>query len=82
MSRFYELDFMTCVFHDSGFATSTLLAQTDHGFLHLAKLESEVVQLKEEINVKSEELDVRLRCYNEFQMATARNAERDLRYLL
>ena len=39
-----------------------------------------MVQLKEEINVKSEELDVRLRCYNEFQMATARNAERDLRY--
>ena len=53
----------------------------DHGLQHLAKLESEVVQLKEEINVKSEELDVRLRCYNEFQMATARNAERDLRYL-
>ena len=29
--------------------------------------------------MKSEELDVRLRCYNEFQMASARNAERDSR---
>ena len=37
------------------------------------------IRLKEEINVKSEELDVRLRCYNEFQMASARNAERDSR---
>ena len=36
----------------------------------LAKLESDVQGLKEEINLKSEELDVRLRCFHEFQMAS------------
>ena len=33
-------------------------------------MESEVQSLKEVVNMKSEELDVRLRCLHEFQMST------------
>jgi hypothetical protein len=36
----------------------------------LERMESEVQSLKEEVNAKSEELDVRLRCLHEFQMST------------
>ena len=33
-------------------------------------MEMEVQSLKEEVNAKSEELDIRLRCLHEFQMST------------
>ena len=33
-------------------------------------MESEIQSLKEEVNTKSEELDVRLRCLHEFQMSS------------
>ena len=36
----------------------------------LERMESEVQSLKEVVNMKSEELDVRLRCLHEFQMST------------
>ena len=34
----------------------------------LERLEKEVLDVKEEINTKSEELDIRQRCLQEFQM--------------
>ena len=36
--------------------------------VQLDRLEKEVLKLKEEINTKSEELDIRQRCLKEFQM--------------
>jgi hypothetical protein len=33
-------------------------------------MEMDVQSLKEEVNAKSEELDIRLRCLHEFQMST------------
>ncbi len=36
----------------------------------LERMEMDVQSLKEEVNAKSEELDIRLRCLHEFQMST------------
>ena len=36
----------------------------------LERMEMDVQSMKEEVNAKSEELDIRLRCLHEFQMST------------
>ena len=41
---------------------------SDHKQHTLDRLEKEVIKLKEDTNAKSEELDIRQRCLNEFQM--------------
>ena len=41
---------------------------SDHKQHSLDRLEKEVIKLKEDTNAKSEELDIRQRCLNEFQM--------------
>ena len=46
----------------------TLFRLNDHKSQSLDRLEKEVVKLKEDINAKSEELDFRQRCLQEFQM--------------
>ena len=46
----------------------TLFRLNDHKSQLLDKLEKEVVKLKEDVNAKSEELDFRQRCLQEFQM--------------
>ena len=45
-----------------------LFRLSDHKQHTLDRLEKEVIKLKEDTNAKSEELDIRQRCLNEFQM--------------
>ena len=66
--------------NDVNFFQHLLLAKKSQKYVHLRfrlsdhkqhtldRLEKEVIKLKEDTNAKSEELDIRQRCLNEFQM--------------